>query len=151
MGTQHGMKVKVLFKHETQADWDKSTYIPDKGEKVLYDPDASFPYTRVKYGDGTRSVKNLPFAISEISFTQADRDALSNVVLLDENSSFTLESGDATHAVTMSPSEIQLLWYDTTDNTMKEATILYPKASGTLATQEWVREYIEETIGGGKW
>jgi hypothetical protein len=31
------------------------------GEKVLYDPDETYSYTRVKYGDGIRIVAELPF------------------------------------------------------------------------------------------
>ena len=56
------MKVKIIFKHEIAADWEKSTYIPDVGEQVFYDPDETVDYTRVKYGNGIDMVKDLPFS-----------------------------------------------------------------------------------------
>ena len=71
MGQKKIKKVsgKVLFKHETELIWDYSNdgagvnYIPEQGEKVIYDPDEQHPYPRVKYGDGEHIVKDLPFAV----------------------------------------------------------------------------------------
>jgi hypothetical protein len=66
------IKGKAIFKHETQTIWDQSNngqgvaYIPDFGEKVLYDPDEVHDYTRVKYGNGVDIVKNLPFADEKV-------------------------------------------------------------------------------------
>lgn len=53
---------KFLAKHETEENWNKSNYVPDKGEHVIYDPDEKNLYPRVKYGDGQNIVKDLPFA-----------------------------------------------------------------------------------------
>jgi hypothetical protein len=36
--------------------------VPDVGERILYDPDETHPYTREKFGDGVHIVKDLPFA-----------------------------------------------------------------------------------------
>jgi hypothetical protein len=58
------MKGKVVFKHETEADWLKSNYIPNEGEMVLYDEDNNYDYKRTKYGNGKDKVKDLPFSIS---------------------------------------------------------------------------------------
>lgn len=52
----------VIFKHETEEDWNKSSYIPDNGETVLYDPDEIHDYPRIKVGNGIDMVKDLPFA-----------------------------------------------------------------------------------------
>lgn len=63
------VKGKVLAKHETEAIWDESNYgagvayVPELGEKVIYDPDDQHLYPRVKYGDGINIVKYLPFSI----------------------------------------------------------------------------------------
>lgn len=62
MGQIKELKGKIIFKHETAADWEKSDYVPNFGEKVLYDPDEMCSYTRTKYGDGEKTVKDLPFA-----------------------------------------------------------------------------------------
>lgn len=56
------LKAKVIHKHETAANWELSSYIPDIGEVVFYDPDEEYNYTRHKNGDGIRTVHELPFA-----------------------------------------------------------------------------------------
>lgn len=56
------IKGKIIFKHQTANEWDLSSYVPDEGERVLYDPDNAHSYTREKFGDGERMVKDLPFA-----------------------------------------------------------------------------------------
>jgi hypothetical protein len=80
------LKAKMIFKHEFEANWNKSTYIPKFGEQVLYDAEVESknekgeiispilpsdngtgerdkPYTsaRIKIGDGVNMVKDLPF------------------------------------------------------------------------------------------
>lgn len=56
------IKGKIIFKHQTASEWELSSYVPDEGERVLYDPDDSCNYVREKFGDGKRMVKDLPFA-----------------------------------------------------------------------------------------
>lgn len=46
------IKTKIIFKHETEADWAKSSYIPQGGEPIVVDRDGGFPYSRFKLGDG---------------------------------------------------------------------------------------------------
>lgn len=75
------IKSKVVFKHETEAVWHTSNnggpveYIPELGEKVLYDPDENYSYTRIKYGDGVNIVANLPFSIEQVDWEQDDDKA----------------------------------------------------------------------------
>lgn len=57
------VKAKVYFKHDTEAGWSVSDYIPEAGEKIVYDKDEINTTTRVKYGDGINTVPNLPFQI----------------------------------------------------------------------------------------
>lgn len=56
------IKGKIIFKHQTASEWNLSSYVPDEGERVLYDPDVTHNYVREKFGDGKRMVKDLPFA-----------------------------------------------------------------------------------------
>lgn len=72
-------KGKIALKHETEADWLKSSYVPDDGEPVLYDPDENNTSRRVKYGDGVHTVKDLPFTGSDI---------------IDENNNVIINEGD---------------------------------------------------------
>ena len=53
---------RIRHKHDTEANWNKATnFIPLLGELIVYDPDASFSYCRVKMGDGVNVVSALPF------------------------------------------------------------------------------------------
>ena len=53
---------RIRHKHDTEANWAKATsFIPLLGELIVYDPDASFSYCRVKMGDGINVVGALPF------------------------------------------------------------------------------------------
>ena len=56
------IKTKIIFKHETEADWAKSSYIPQAGEPIVVDSDGGFPYSRFKLGDGYHKVSELPYA-----------------------------------------------------------------------------------------
>lgn len=57
------MNVRVRHKHDTETNWLKATgFSPKAGELIIYDPDSSHPYPRMKIGDGTTNVNNLVFA-----------------------------------------------------------------------------------------
>lgn len=61
------LNVRIVQKHDTQANWDKATnFIPKIGEIIVYDADDNYPYARTKIGDGVTTVGNLPFAVPEI-------------------------------------------------------------------------------------
>lgn len=55
----------------TEAAWQQySQLVPEAGELIVYDPDSTHPYARIKVGDGKRTIEELDFfidsAISEI-------------------------------------------------------------------------------------
>ena len=53
---------RIRHKHDTEENWAKATsFIPLLGELIVYDPDASLSYCRVKMGDGINVVSALPF------------------------------------------------------------------------------------------
>ena len=53
---------RIRHKHDIEANWNKATnFIPLLGELIVYDPDASFSYCRIKMGDGVNVVSALPF------------------------------------------------------------------------------------------
>ena len=72
MGEIKQIKARVVFKHEKAEDWEQSSYVPAPGEKVLYDPDEYHAYTRVKYGDGEKAVKDLPFSVEQVDWEEND-------------------------------------------------------------------------------
>lgn len=62
MATERTLKTRVVLKHDTEANWDKATtFVPKKGEVIIYDPDNAHPYSRQKLGDGEKTVVDLPF------------------------------------------------------------------------------------------
>ncbi len=62
MATEKTLKTRVVLKHDTEANWNKATtFVPKKGEVIIYDPDSTHTYSRQKIGDGVKTVVALPF------------------------------------------------------------------------------------------
>lgn len=58
------MKARVSHLHRTESEWLKlANWKPEAGELIIYDPDSSYSYARLKVGDGQTSLKDLPFLI----------------------------------------------------------------------------------------
>lgn len=69
MATEKSVNTRVVFKHDTEANWILAVnFIPKKGELILYDPDpdTTYDYTRMKIGDGSTKVSNLPFLFDKL-------------------------------------------------------------------------------------
>ena len=75
--TERRIKGKALHKHELEAHWLESSYIPEKGELVVYDAEVDkegntlalpegretpYAYPRMKLGDGEHSINELEFS-----------------------------------------------------------------------------------------
>ena len=59
------IKARFAQKHDVEANWNKATnFIPKAGEIIVYDADDIYSYPRIKVGDGTTKVNDLPFANS---------------------------------------------------------------------------------------
>ena len=62
MAEPRKIKTRVVNKHATAAVWkDKTNFKPLQGEFVIYDQDSSNPTPRIKIGDGSTPVTELPF------------------------------------------------------------------------------------------
>ena len=65
--TIKNVNARVVFKHDTEANWNQATnFYPKQGELILYDPDSTYDYTRFKLGDGTTLPKDLPFLFDKL-------------------------------------------------------------------------------------
>lgn len=53
---------RIIHKHDTEINWNKSSFIPKQGELIIYDKDSTYDYERFKIGDGIQNVNLLPFA-----------------------------------------------------------------------------------------
>lgn len=61
--------------HDTEANWSHDNYkefVPLKGQIVIYDKDTAHPSERVKIGDGSSKVGDLPFLSNEIPGRKED-------------------------------------------------------------------------------
>ena len=58
------MKARISQLHKTEAEWQKfSSWTPEAGEIIVYDPDENYLHARFKVGDGKRTLKELDFFI----------------------------------------------------------------------------------------
>lgn len=54
--------VRLVQKHEIQADWEKAVnFIPLQAEIIVYDADSIHTAPRLKIGDGKTPINDLPF------------------------------------------------------------------------------------------
>ena len=57
------LTARLINLHDTESKWNLcKSFIPRKGELIIYDSDAYNPSPRFKLGDGKTSVIDLPFA-----------------------------------------------------------------------------------------
>lgn len=65
--TEKTLNARVSCKHDIEANWKLAVnFIPKAGELILYDPDSTYNYTRMKIGDGVTKVATLPFFVDKI-------------------------------------------------------------------------------------
>ena len=63
MAEKNLSNIRIINKHDTEANWLKATgFIPKQGELIVYDKDSTYSYERFKIGDGSTVVSSLPFA-----------------------------------------------------------------------------------------
>lgn len=73
------IKARVQHKHDIEANWLKATnFIPKEGEIIIYDADATHTYTRIKIGDGVKTVNALGFVGEE----KADKNEIPIIQLV---------------------------------------------------------------------
>lgn len=62
------LNTRIINKHATAAVWNDTNFTPLQGEIVIYDPGydsrdgKTYTRERMKIGDGSRSIQELPFA-----------------------------------------------------------------------------------------
>lgn len=67
------IKTRIQSKNGTEAEWDLAAdFIPLKGEVIIYNTDDDSNFPRIKIGDGTTSIIQLPFANEKISDSKID-------------------------------------------------------------------------------
>ena len=66
------IKTKIIQRHATSSEWIDSTYVPLKGELIIYDVDETHELPRVKIGDGATPINDLPFTITQADLAEND-------------------------------------------------------------------------------
>ena len=99
MNTEKNISTRIIHKHDTEANWNKATnFIPKEGELIVYDKDQNHSQIRLKMGDGTTKVNDLPFSIDEILIGTTEEITPSQVkAMMDEGKSFAITHTDSTY------------------------------------------------------
>mgnify|MGYP006957401210 CR=1 FL=1 len=106
--------VRYVLKNDTEENWRKAVnFIPKKGEPIIYNKDSNHTYSRIKIGDGSTKVNDLPF-------TDID-----NVAKLNEDNIFT-EKNTFNKGLKVSSEQILQIG---------EATIEYPETYVQINTK----------------
>ena len=75
------MKARVSQLHKTEADWNKlSSFVPLSGEFIIFDPDKTHEYARLKVGDGATPLNELPFFIDSAIDHHVTKRRLNEVI-----------------------------------------------------------------------
>ena len=79
------LNTRIQHKHDTEANWLKATtFIPKKGELIVYDIDATHDYERIKMGDGETLVNNLPFIYEPVTAADIEEICGASITTIDE-------------------------------------------------------------------
>ena len=61
------LKARIIQTHDIQANWELCpTFIPKRGEIIVYDRDPENDAARIKIGDGVTKIGDLPFLSDSI-------------------------------------------------------------------------------------
>ena len=76
MATEKTINARMQMKTDTALNWSKAiNFIPKKGEIIIYEADSDYGYERMKIGDGSTKVNDLPFATGAKDWNQNDSTA----------------------------------------------------------------------------
>ena len=76
MATEKTISARMQMKTDTALNWSKAVnFIPKKGEIIIYEADSDYGYERMKIGDGSTKVNDLPFVIGAKDWNQNDPTA----------------------------------------------------------------------------
>lgn len=91
---QKKLKTRIINKHDTEAHWELATgFIPEDGEIIIYDPDETYDYARVKVGDGETNVNSLKFV------DDAVREQLTQHISQTHSVNLTMQGGQVIGSV----------------------------------------------------
>ena len=114
MATEKTLKSRVVQKHDTEANWNKATtFIPKKGEVIIYDPDSTHTYSRQKVGDGIKNINALSFLGATVG-TADSSESLSKIQYTAESAITATPEQGVEYAIT------DLIGYGDLDASLQE-------------------------------
>lgn len=70
------VQARIISTNDTQANWNqKPDFVPRRGQVIVYQPDDTHTAARVKIGDGTSFLIDLPFIAGGTDTQMADHIA----------------------------------------------------------------------------
>lgn len=71
MSNENPLKARIQHLYKTEAEWnafeeENPDFVFNEGELIVYEPDQNNSIPRVKFGNGTSKLSNLPFIGAEV-------------------------------------------------------------------------------------
>lgn len=102
------ISTRIINKHATAAVWNNTNFTPLQGEIVVYDPGydstdgKTYSYERMKIGDGSHTIQELPFITENFNLELTAEDNNSLLMWDNNNSTFVsspLEKGTGNNSL----------------------------------------------------
>ena len=80
-------QARMVQKHGTESEWNGSSFVPGKGEIIVYDPEGDIKYSRIKIGDGINTAANLEFSKRDgrgITSISVDKEGILTITYTDK-------------------------------------------------------------------
>ena len=131
---------RIYLKHDVEKNWNKATtFIPQKGEIIVYDSDSSHNLPRIKIGNGDQTISNLPFTV----------DYNESIIALEvDGQTFTYTKGDGSvHSFqTQDTDTTYSLGTDTVTGLTKLYATIGNAEDGTM-TQKAIKTELDKKVG----
>ena len=116
---EKSIKARIVSRHDSEANWNKATgFIPKSGEVIIYSPDSTYAYSRIKVGDGITAAANLPFANNEY-------------IIIDVSEQLNTESGSSQLSGTLTSSQLAVIKANMSKTALDVGGILVNFINGT--------------------
>lgn len=150
------IKTRVQLKSDTEANWRKAvlvadggtktsgnSFVPLAGELIIYMPDTTHDYSRLKVGDGSTNVLSLPFI---------DSGTVNGEVIVNEIVHFSgtkPTNGDSTKLYVDNTNNA-IFYYDGTNwQKLSNYTYTFSKDTATMITNWNAGSITQMSLSGG--
>ena len=131
---------RIQHKHDIEANWIKAVnFTPLAGEIIVYDKDDTHNYTRVKIGDGTTKINNLPFTLPTASSSTLGGVKIGSNISV-SSGTISLTKSNVTGALGYTPPTQDTTYSTFVKSGSGAAAGLVPKPSTTAGTTKYLRE-----------